>query len=114
MEFYITVFFLLVFCHFLADYPLQGQWLAETKSRHHSLGSKNYLWLHSLVAHSFIHAGFVGLITNNIFLALFELVAHFIIDFLKCEGLINLHQDQALHITCKLAWLVMLILFFGG
>lgn len=53
--------FLLVCAHFLADYPLQGDFLALNKAR---TGPGYVPWWHALTAHAFIHGGFVALITG--------------------------------------------------
>src|SRR3546814_8832760 len=61
-------------------------------------------WWQALGAHSVIHAGFVGVITGSLWLALAEAVAHFITDDLKCRGKIGLNTDQTIHVACKFAW----------
>lgn len=99
---------LLVSGHFLCDYPLQGDFIGKFKNRHLSreaMGFPPHIpWWHLMTAHAFIHAGMVAIITQRLDLAIIELVAHFIIDVLKCEGHTNIHIDQALHIWCKLAY----------
>lgn len=76
---------LLIFAHALADYPLQGTWIATTKS-HVDRHQSEYPWYQSLMAHSVIHGGFVGLITGSLLLGLGETLAHFVIDYLKSNG----------------------------
>ena len=61
-------------------------------------------------AHAAIHAGGVGLITGNLWLALFEFVAHWLIDGVKCAGMLSFNQDQALHLVCKLAYIGIIFL----
>lgn len=95
--------FALVFCHVLADYPLQGDFLARAKDRHSDL-AKVFDWRHALLAHSMIHAGFVALVTGSLSLAMAELSIHALTDMLKCERIISLNTDQAVHIACKVAW----------
>lgn len=102
-----TIFALLLFAHALADYPLQGDYLAQAKNRHTPAGAKG-VWVHALASHAAIHGGFVGVITGSLSLGLAEAVAHALIDYAKCEGLINYHVDQALHVACKVAWVVVL------
>ena len=108
------ILLLLLAGHALCDYPLQGEYLALGKNRHTSIGSqeKGTLWIHLLTAHSLIHAGMVTLITGSTVLGLAELVIHWITDWAKCEGKIGLHTDQAIHIGCKVLWLILLITFF--
>jgi hypothetical protein len=98
--------FLLVAGHFLADYPLQGQFLAEAKSRHTKLGG--VYWLHALTGHSFIHGGVVAILTGSVILGIAETVVHWITDWLKCENKISLHQDQAIHLLSKVVWFLFL------
>lgn len=101
MEF-TTLLFLLVAAHALADYPLQGDFLAQAKNRNTALGK--LFWPHALFAHSMIHGGFVLLLTGSIWLALAEVLIHAVTDWLKCENRISLNVDQAVHIACKVAW----------
>ncbi len=119
---------LLCFFHFLADYPLQGDFLAKAKNR--SAPIPHVPWQHALFAHAFIQAGFVYLAiflfliarqaiyfvsdmpllsTNEmvIYPACFfagELVAHYMIDESKCSGEITFAQDQYSHLLCKAIW----------
>lgn len=95
-------FFLLVAGHYLADFPLQGDFLAKAKNRHTEIGKT--MWPHALFGHSMIHAFFVLAITGSVALAVAELVLHAATDFLKCEETINEHQDQFVHLLCKLIW----------
>ena len=95
---YVLFFWLVVF-HFLADYPLQGDFLAQAKDRHSKLGQM--FWYHALPAHGAIHAGFVMLATGVLWMAIVEWLAHVLIDYLKCEKLIDLDVDQFLHLVTK-------------
>lgn len=88
--------------HALADYPLQGEFLAEGKNRHTVIGSRQ--WPHLLTAHSMIHAGFVGILTGSTWLALAEFCIHWMTDFAKCDKRISFNVDQAIHYCCKVAW----------
>jgi hypothetical protein len=101
-----TLLFVLVFFHCLADYPLQGDFLAQAKNRTTDLGK--IFWKHALLAHAMIHAGFVFLATGVLWMALAEFVIHAIVDDLKCRNRISLDIDQLLHLTTKvvivLAW----------
>lgn len=101
------ILFLLIFGHFLADYPLQGEFLSQAKNRNTAVGK--LFWKHALFAHAFIHAGFVGIITGSLWLAMAELVIHGVTDFLKCESKISLNIDQAIHIGCKVLWALIAI-----
>lgn len=97
-----AMLFALVACHFLADYPLQGDFLAQAKDRNTAVGK--VFWRHALAAHAFIHGLFVAMVTGWVVLGLFEVVWHAVIDHAKCERRISLNTDQALHLLCKLVW----------
>lgn len=92
---------LLICAHFLADYPLQGDFLAINKSR----TGPNYVpWWHALIAHSFIHGGFVAIITGVWWIGVLEVIVHAITDHAKCEKWIGINADQLIHIVCKVVW----------
>ncbi len=112
-----ALFFALVIGHAFADYPLQGEFLAKRKNHRRppdaesdgNPGSPNHLWFHCLTAHALIHAGFVWVITGVAFFGLLEFVFHWLIDFFKSEGWINFHFDQAVHLLCKLLYILLLV-----
>lgn len=93
-----TMALLLLAGHWVADYPLQGDFLATAKAQ-------GPLRVYHLAAHAGIHAGAVALVTGSAWLGLSEFVAHAIIDENKTHGRISFATDQALHIACKAAWL---------
>ncbi|BCU75423.1 DUF3307 domain-containing protein [Luteolibacter sp. LG18] len=106
-----AILFALLIGHALADYPLQGAFLAKAKDRHSDSGAMfaesvapKGLWIHALTAHSLVHAGAVWLVTGSVLLALVELVLHWIIDFAKCEGWTGFTADQLLHVLCKIGY----------
>ncbi|MFV1536964.1 DUF3307 domain-containing protein [Phaeobacter sp. JH204B] len=98
---------LLLFAHALADYPLQGDFLSKAKN--HRAPIPGVPWYQALVSHSAIHAGFVGVITGSIVLALAEFVVHTATDYAKCAGKISYNTDQAIHISCKVIWAIACI-----
>lgn len=104
----IAILALLIAAHALADYPLQGDFLAKAKNRASPI--PGVPWYHGLLAHAAIHGGFVGAITGSVTLGLAEFVAHCFIDDTKCMGRISYNQDQALHILCKVLWVIILLL----
>jgi hypothetical protein len=97
------LFWLLV-GHAVADYPLQGDFLAKAKNKW--LPIAGVPWWIAMAAHCAIHAGVVALVTHNIILGCLEFTAHFGIDVLKCGGRTNFTTDQALHVICKVLWAV--------
>lgn len=100
------LFFALLVGHALADYPLQGDFLARAKNRKQPI--PGVPWWQALTAHAAIHGGAVWLVTGRIELALAELACHWLIDSAKCEGRISFNTDQALHILCKVVWVAMI------
>tara|TARA_R110000850_G_scaffold66894_1_gene148439 strand:- start:1168 stop:1566 length:399 start_codon:yes stop_codon:yes gene_type:complete len=114
----LILFFALAIGHSLADFPLQGDFLSRGKNRHveppklaDGKGSPKDLWIYLMTAHCLIHAGFVWVITGCVVLALAELVIHWLIDALKCEGRTSFAVDQWLHLLTK-AVFVLLIWFY--
>lgn len=91
--------------HFVADYPLQGDFLAKAKNR--TAPILGFPWWQALGAHAFIHGAFVALITGIWWLCIAETVIHFLTDDLKCRGKIDINQDQAIHLACKVLWLAI-------
>lgn len=101
------IFFLLLAGHAVADYPLQGDFLAVGK------GSRDkphfgIPWYHCLAAHSLIHGGFVAVITGSLWLGIAETTCHWFIDDAKCRRWTGINVDQALHVGCKAAWVALL------
>jgi type IV secretory pathway VirB3-like protein len=102
----IYTFLLLIFLHYLGDYPLQGDFLAKAKNR--TAPIPGVPWYQALGAHATIHGGLVTLATGNIVLGILETVIHAITDDLKCRSKLTFNQDQAIHIICKMLWVVLL------
>lgn len=102
-----TIFPLLLLGHFVADYPLQTDFVAKFKCRKASLPAVP--WYYVMSGHCATHAVAVYLVTGSLPLATLELVAHFGIDVAKCEGWTNIHVDQALHVVCKIAWTALFL-----
>lgn len=96
----------LVVAHLLADYPLQGDFMAKAKNCMPPF--PGVPWFTVLLSHAAIHAGFVWLITGSSVCAGFELAAHTGIDWTKCRGRISFNVDQALHLLCKAGYVVFI------
>jgi hypothetical protein len=97
--------FLLMVGHAVVDFALQSDTLAREKSRHsESELQKHVPWYYWLTAHALMHGGVVSLITGSVILGMLETISHWLIDFMKCEGYIDIHQDQFAHFLCKIAW----------
>ena len=106
----LQIFFALLIAHALFDYPLQGDFLSRNKNRHYKdeINNVKGLWIHCLTSHSILHAGSIWLITGSFIIGIMEFVLHWIIDFLKCEGITNFHTDQFLHVLCRILYVIIL------
>lgn len=100
--------FKLLVGHAIADYALQGDTMAKYKRRSNhggtAIGVPWYWWLG---AHAFIHGGLVYVATATLSCACFEVIAHTLIDFGKCENRYGRHAmliDQSLHVACKILY----------
>jgi hypothetical protein len=92
---------MLLAAHWIADYPLQGDFLAKAKA-------EGPLRLYHLTAHSGIHGGAVALVTGSLSLGLLEWVLHTFIDELKVRRRTSFEVDQFLHIVCKLVYFFLI------
>ena len=108
MNFFLSMLLKLIMGHALADFVLQTEFIAVSKNRN---TPPKYLdaahlpvWPYTLTAHALINAAVVWLITNSLLFASIELITHWLIDFLKCDKVLNLHEDQAFHIILKLIY----------
>lgn len=93
--------------HALADFPLQGDYLARTKVRSQAENRQN--WAIALTAHAIIHGGGVWLVAGSLWLGIAEFVLHWLIDFSKGEGKIGSLTDQALHVGCKVVYVILIV-----
>lgn len=109
----IFVILLMIFCHIVDDYYLQG-WLASAKQKQYwqenapqELYKRDYIW--ALIMHSFSWTFMIMLpiayinsfVVNSSFLIMFatNVVIHAMVDNLKAnEKKINLWEDQLTHI----------------
>lgn len=108
----VELFLTLVFCHALADYPLQGDFLSRAKN--HTAPLPGVPWYQALTAHAAIHGGFVGVVAGSVWLGLAEFVVHAITDYAKCAGVLTFNEDQALHIAWKVVWVLMIWIMSPG
>lgn len=98
--------------HAWSDFALQSDSMAKGKNRHRKTepppGAKYQpTWFYWLTAHALIHGSIVAFVTQNIWLGVSETVAHWCIDFGKCENWYGIHVDQGLHGICKILWWVL-------
>lgn len=98
-----ALFFILIGVHALCDYPLQGDFLARGKAT----GFPGISRLVLMLAHCWIHALGVALVTGSVLLAVMELLVHWMIDELKVDEYTSFMTDQLLHVACKLFYVAM-------
>ena len=109
----LTLFLKLVVGHAIADFWAQSDALAQMKNRNRPNtrvppGQKpQIMWPYALTAHAVMHGAAVWIITGSVWLFLAETAAHWLIDFGKCENWYGIHEDQAAHIACKVAWTLL-------
>ena len=97
-----SLFFALLFFHFLFDYPLQGDFLSRAKNSSNPI--PGVPWYHAMFAHTFMHGAAVTFVTGMWTLGLLEMLVHWFTDHMKCNNKLTFNQDQAIHIICKLVW----------
>ncbi len=108
------LFFKLMIAHALADFSLQGDAMAKFKNRHKKPdnippGQKLMpCWGYWLTAHALISGGAVYAVTGNLTCGIAETVFHWLIDFAKCENWTNPNSDQALHLVCRVGYLLFI------
>lgn len=101
----------LLFCHFVADFPLQGDWLAKAKNHKFPPIPGETIWPISLAAHAYIHGFCVGALTGSLLLGACEFVAHAAIDWAKSDGRISYTTDQLAHVLCKAVWFTVFVIW---
>ena len=108
------ILFLFLVGHAVCDFVLQPEVMGVWKSRKRYRAAEHqpgfppwYFWLS---AHGLTHGGAVYLVTGLWYLGALESVLHVVIDHQKCEERISFIQDQAIHIACKLGYVLFLVL----
>ena len=131
----IETFLVLWFLHALADFTFQTEIMAKLKNRntdkkrkdlwiyeqnevipamrtlHIPDGQKYQLtWYYWLSAHALIQGGLIYIIFGNLWIFIMEIIAHFTMDFIKCSGKTNIHQDQVMHISLRVLYTSILVI----
>lgn len=108
------LFLKLMVGHAIADFWAQSDALAKMKNRNRDSASfcppgqkPQTVWPYALTAHALMHGAAVWVITGSMWLGLAETVAHWLIDFGKCENWYGIHADQAMHAGCKAFWVAL-------
>lgn len=99
----VELLFFLLGWHCLADYPLQGDFLAKAKNPLAPV--PGVPWWQAMWSHALIHGAGVAALTGIWWLGLLEMFAHALIDEAKCRHWISFREDQGLHVACKFVWL---------
>lgn len=113
------MFFWLIVGHALCDFALQSDAMAKGKNRNVKPTNippgaiPQTIWPYWLTSHALIHAGAVALITGSIGFGLAEFFAHWLIDYMKCENVTDIHADQAFHLVCKVFWVLSVFTGLG-
>lgn len=103
----LQTYLLLLFGHCLADFPLQGEYLAKNKNH---LINPTGVWVICLFTHGMIHAGMVFIITGELYLAAMMFITHVGIDMLKSNGDFGRNESKAFVTDQVLHALVLLII----
>ena len=110
----LALFFAFLIGHALADFPLQGEYLAIGKERGDGLEKLTGvaplpgMWIFCLFMHSLIHGGAVWFVSGSALLGFIETCLHGAIDFAKSSRWTNFYFDQGLHVICKLAYVYLI------
>lgn len=108
--------FVLIALHCFGDFVFQGDFMAKTKN--HTLTPDPCFWVPVLLAHSMVHAFLVFVCTGHMGCAIFMLITHIAIDFVKCQGWFGkggraFVADQLMHLVVVGLIATYLILFKG-
>lgn len=108
LHLFLSTLLMLAFGHFLADFPLQGEFVSKAKN---PATNPAPIWMPVMVGHCTIHSGIVYALTGELRLAAFMFVTHLIIDVLKCVGWLG--TDARAFLVDQLWHAVVLILIAG-
>lgn len=110
MDLALKMLFLLIASHALFDFGLQTDTIALNKNKNAGTELQKHVpWFYWMGAHSLMHGGVVALITGSVWFGIAETIAHFVIDYFKCQKKFSIHVDQVLHLACKIIWILALL-----
>jgi hypothetical protein len=95
--------------HALADFPLQGPYIASVKN--HNTPDPHAPWWYMMSVHAMIHAGMVLAATGSVIISLVEFGIHWLTDHQKCSGEITYLEDQVTHILLKVLYVAIILVF---
>ena len=95
------LFAMMAMGHFVADFGLQSDRMAQEKCPGRDVTLPWQWWLAS---HAAIHGFVVAMLTGQAVLGVAEWWVHALIDLAKCRQRFGLRLDQSLHLFTKLLW----------
>ena len=101
-----AMLFALIIGHALADYPLQGKFLAIRKNRHikpleYGADVPSAIWVYCLSAHSLVHAGAVWVVTGSALFGFIEFVLHWCDRFREMRKVDEFPQGPGAASACR-------------
>lgn len=113
---------MLLFGHCIADTVFQPMSMSAGKRKDREIdmscvppGQKPInLWYMWMTHHAVVHGGVVAIITGRYEFGVLETILHWIIDFYKCKNKYGPNVDQILHLTCKLIYVIIILLCLNG
>jgi hypothetical protein len=97
----IELLFILIAGHFVCDYVFQSNEIALGKNQTIDPARHGVPWYYWMFAHAVTHGVWVYLFTHSVLFGIWETGLHFYIDVAKCKKHINVHVDQAMHLSFK-------------
>lgn len=96
----------LLAAHALTDYAWQTPTIAKYKHPKYDDEGRTHLgpWWWTMGAHALINGAGVAWVCRSWQLGVVETGVHFVIDTLKCLGVLSARSDQALHLVSKIAY----------
>jgi hypothetical protein len=104
---FFNLYLLLAMGHFLGDFALQSDRMAQEKCAGADLTLPWWIWL---TAHAAIHGLIVAVLTGIPLLGLGEWVLHSLIDYGKCRHRYPIVTDQLLHLSLKAVWAALAVM----
>jgi hypothetical protein len=108
----LTLLFWLFVAHAFGDYVFQTDVMSREKRRSSETELQKIVpWYYWLSAHALVHGGLIAAVTGSVVIGILETVAHWVIDFGKCEGWYGMKTDQLLHVLCKVMWFSIIVAY---
>ena len=112
---FVTLVFLLLCGHFLADFTFQTEWIATNKNRHVRLNfppeqraHMQVIWPWLLTSHAFTHGLMVYLVTHKLSLAFAELGVHWLTTSENARSGTAFTWIRFIHVASKFVWAALI------